>query len=165
MGGNSCSGHLKFVENIPYILFGFAKNKTIPTRLKWYYRAIQLEGFWGLATNPLLIFMLGWLPLALGGSEFNATLLSYSLPRMTRSLMIIAMSGLIGSALISLSLLPDRPAHYGWKRNLGMILQWLFVPITIVVFGAIPGLEAQTRLMVGGKWRLGFWVTPKHRKQ
>jgi len=152
------------VENIPYVLFGFVKNKKIPARLKWYYGAIQLEGFWSLATNPLLIFMLGWLPLALGGSVFNATLLSYNLPRMTRTLMIIAMSGLIGSALISLSLLPDRPPHYGWRRNTGMALQWLLVPLTIVFFGAIPGLEAQTRLMFGGTWRLGFWVTPKHRK-
>jgi len=152
------------VENIPYLLFGFMKNNTMPARLKWYYGAIQLEGFWSLATNPLLIFMLGWLPLALGGTAFNETLLSYNLPRMTRTLMIIAMSGLIGSALISLSLLPPRPPHYGWKRNLGMVFQWLLVPVTIVMFGAIPGLEAQTRLMLGGKWRLGFWVTPKFRK-
>lgn len=151
------------VENIPYVLFGFVKNKKISTRMKWYYGAVQLEGFWSLATNPLLIFMLGWLPLALGGSAFNATLLSYNLPRMTRTLMIIAMSGLIGSALISLSLLPDRPPHYGWRRHAGMVLQWLLVPLTIVIFGAIPGLEAQTRLMFGGRWRLGFWVTPKYR--
>lgn len=151
------------VENIPYLLFGFVKNKTMPARLKWYYGAIQLEGFWSLATNPLLIFMLGWLPLTLGGSVFNTMLLSYNLPRMTRTLMIIAMSGLIGSALISFKLLPERPVHYGWQRNLGMMLQWLLVPVTIVMFGAIPGLEAQTRLMLGGRWRLGFWVTPKHR--
>jgi len=152
------------VENVPYLLFGFVKNKTMPARLKWYYGAVQLEGFWSLATNPLLIFMLGWLPLALGGTAFNETLLSYNLPRMTRTLMTIAMSGLIGSAIISFSLLPPRPPDYSWKRNFGMVLQWLLVPFTIVIFGAIPGLEAQTRLMLGGRWRLGFWVTPKHRK-
>ncbi len=152
------------VENIPYILFGFVKNKKMPPRLKWYYAAIQLEGFWSLATNPLLIFLLGWLPLMLGGAAFNTTLLSYNLPRMTRTLMTIAMTGLVGSAFISFSLLPPRPEQYGWKRNLSMALQWVLVPLTIVLFGALPGLEAQTRLMLGGRWRLGFWVTPKYRK-
>ena len=136
----------------------------MPFRTKLYYTAIQLEGFWSLSTNPLLIFMLGWLPLMLGGAAFNTTLLSYNLPRMTRTLMTIAMTGLVGSAWISFSLLPERPLYHGWKRNLSMALQWLLVPFTIVVFGAIPGLEAQTRLMLGGRWRLGFWVTPKYRK-
>ena len=109
--------------------------------------------------------MLGWLPLALGGAEFNDMLLSYNLPRMTRTLMVLAMSGLIGSAIISLSLLPPRPLHYGWRRNVGMVLQWVLIPFTIIFFGALPGLEAQTRLALGGRWRLGFWVTPKYRKQ
>lgn len=153
------------VENVPYLLFGFVKNRTIPFRKKLYFVAIQLEGFWSLATNPLLIFLLGWLPLMLGGQEFSTTLLSYNLPRMTRTLMTLAMTGLVGSALISLSLLPPRPPRYGFVQTVGMMLQWLLVPVTIIIFGAIPGLEAQTRLMLGGRWRLGFWVTPKYRKQ
>ena len=37
------------------------------------------------------------------------------------------------------------------------------MPITLIVFGAVPGLEAQTRLMLGGRFRLGFWATPKER--
>jgi hypothetical protein len=152
------------IENVAYILFGFTKSKKITFRKKIYFIATQLEGFWSLATNPLLIFLLGWLPLVLGGDDFNTTVLSYNLPRMTRTLMTLAMSGLIGSAIISMSLLPPRPRHYGMMHSMGMALQWFLIPITIIFFGAVPGLEAQTRLMLGGKWRLGFWVTPKHRK-
>lgn len=150
------------VENIPYLLYGFLKNKKIPLAKKLRYSFIQIEGFWSLATNPLLIFLLGWLPLFLGGAVFNTTLLSYNLPRITRTLMIIAMLGLVISAIISLTLLPKRPEKYSRRRFLGMVLQWILIPFTIVIFGAIPGLDAQTRLLMGR--HMGFWVTPKHRK-
>ncbi len=152
------------VENVPYILFGFIKNKKISVWKKLRFSFMQIEGFWSLATNPLLIFLLGWLPLIIGGQEFNNTILSYNLPRMTRNLMNIAMLGLIGSAIISTSLLPPRPKNIKRKKYFSMILQWIFIPFTIIFFGAIPGLETQTRLMFGGRFRLGFWVTPKNRK-
>jgi len=147
------------VENVPYLLFGFLKNKVIPFSKKLRYSFVQLEGFWSLATNPLLIFMLGWLPLVLGGQEFNATLLSYNLPRVTRTLMTVAMSGLVGSAIISLTFLPARPKGRRWYSVFFMLIQWFLIPFTILIFGAIPGLDSQTRLMLG-KY-LGFWVTPK----
>ena len=122
-----------------------------------------IEGFHSWATNALIIFMLGWLPLILGGTEFNETLLSYNLPRMTRDLMTIAMLGLIFSAVISTSLLPPRPSKNNFSKYFSMIIQWILIPLTIPIFGAIPGLDAQTRLMLG-KY-MGFWVTPKHKKQ
>ncbi len=146
-------------ENIPFLLFGFLKNKKISKRIKWHWTWVQFEGFWSWATNAILIFLLGWLPLYLGGDWFNVTLLSYNLPRITRFLMTIAMVGLVGSAIYSTLLLPKRPKDYGWLRSLGMIVQWILVPFTILVFGALPGLEAQTRLLLG-KY-MGFWVTPK----
>ena len=147
------------VENIPYILFGFVKNKKISLKEKFHWTLVQLEGFWSWATNAILIFLLGWLPLYLGGQKFNITLLSYNLPRVTRTLMTIAMIGLIGSAIYSTLLLPKRPKNYGVFQHFGMVIQWILVPVTILIFGAIPGLEAQTRLMLG-KY-MGFWVTPK----
>jgi len=147
------------VENLPYLLFGFYKNKKISIGKKFHWLWVQFEGFWSWATNALLIFLLGWLPLFLGGDKFNVTLLSYNLPRITRILMTMAMIGLIGSAIYSTLLLPKRPKDYGFIKHLSMVIQWILVPVTILVFGAIPGLEAQTRLMLG-KY-MGFWVTPK----
>ncbi len=150
-------------ENFSYLLFGFIKNKSIPLKKRIRLALVQIEGTWSLATNPLIIFMLGWLPLVLGGEEFNASLLSYNLPRITRDLMTVAMLGLILSATVSMWLLPPRPQKYRVSKYLFMLLQWALIPITIPIFGAIPGLDAQTRLML--KKYMGFWVTPKHRKQ
>ncbi len=149
------------VENMPYVLFGFIKNKKIPTFEKIRFTLVLIEGFWSWATNPIMIFLLGWLPIVIGGSHFKSTVLSYNLPILTRDLMTLAMFGLVISATISISLLPPRPDGLSWKHTFFMVIQWIFVPITVTIFGAIPALDAQTRLMFGRY--MGFWVTPKLR--
>ena len=148
-------------ENVPYILFNFLKNKNISLRQKIRITFIQLEGYWSLATNPILILLLGWLPVVIGGRGFNQTILSYNLPYITQNLMILAMSGLMFSAFVFWTFLPEMPKNFSKTRKVSMFFQWLFVPVTIFIFGAIPGLDAQTRLLLG-KY-MGFWVTPKHR--
>ena len=149
------------VENIPYMLFAFTKNPRIPFRKKARAAFVQIEGFWSLTTHPLILFAVGWLPLIVGGHGFTATVLSYNLPFVARSVLTLAMLGLVASAAIAMALLPPRPAEYGRFRSLILVLQWLLVPITMVVFSSIPGLDAQLRLMSGRY--LGFWVTPKMR--
>ncbi len=149
-------------ENVPYILFNFIKNKNISLKQRIKITFVQLEGYWSLATNPILILMLGWLPLILGGRDFNQTVLSYNLPLITRNLMILAMAGLMFSALVFWTFIPEMPKGIKKRNKIFMLLQWIFVPVTIFIFGAIPGLDAQTRLMFG-KY-MGFWVTPKHRE-
>lgn len=149
-------------ENIPYLFYGFLKNKKIPLREKFRHSFLMIEGFWSWATAALLIFFLGWLPLAWGGETFNISLLSYNLPRITASIMTLAMIGMFISAIISMLLLPPRPPHYSRWKNLSMIFQWLLLPITLIVFGTFPSLDAQARLILGK--RLGFWVTKKTRK-
>src|SRR3989344_6245618 len=149
-------------ENIPYILFAFLKNPRIPLGKKMRAAFVQIEGFWSLTTNPLILFAVGWLPLIVGGRAFNATVLSYNLPLIAKGFLTVSLFGLVVSAAIAMQLVPERPREYGRFHSLMHLLQWILVPMTMVVFSAIPGLDAQMRLMFGRY--LGFWVTPKNRK-
>ncbi|MEK7212570.1 MAG: hypothetical protein AAB686_02745 [Patescibacteria group bacterium] len=151
------------VENTPYLLTGFLRDSIIPLSKKWYWALIDIEGRHAWATNSLLIFALGWLPLLLGGDAFNASLLSYNLPRLTRYIIDVSMIGIATSAILSVVLLPPKPKWIRFWHYPLYILQWALLPITLIVFGALPALDAQTRLALGGKFRLGFWVTPKGR--
>lgn len=150
------------VENFVYIIFHFTKNKTIPLGKRITIALQQAEGYWSMVTNPIMLIILGWAPIFFGGRVFHETVLSYNLPIVVRDLLILAMFGLVISSIISLTLIPKRPEGKNRFIYVVMALQWILVPITMVVFSAIPGLEAQTRLMLG-KY-MGFWVTPKHRK-
>src|SRR3989344_1898058 len=150
-------------ENIPYMLDGFRKNPRISRAKKWYWSFHTLEGFHSWATNSIMIFALGWLPAIIGSGDFSRSLLSYSLPQVTRFIIGVSMIGVATSAMVSIFLLPARPASVKRINYLWYVLEWILIPVTLIVFGAFPGLEAQTRLMLGGRFRLGFWVTPKSR--
>lgn len=153
------------VENIPYLLFNTGKQwSTLNSKAKKRYInhiTVQLYGFHSWATNALITSVLGWLPLLLGGDRFNVTVLSNNLPAVTKFFMTLAMVGMVVSAIISVLVLP-RTSKPTWLQYGIMIVQWIFLPVIIIVFGSIPGLEAQTRLMLG-KY-MGFLVTPKHRE-
>ena len=149
------------VENNPYFLFGFHKNKKIERKKKWHLGFLMIEGAHSLATNSLIIFLLGWLPTVIGGGLFSQTLLSYNLPYITRLIMTLAMVGLVFTAIIAINLLPPKPPHYGRFKWFWMTAQWLLFPINMIIFGSIPALDAQTRLAF--RKYLGFWNTPKSR--
>jgi cellulose synthase/poly-beta-1,6-N-acetylglucosamine synthase-like glycosyltransferase len=156
------------VENIPYLLFGFLKNKKIPLSKKIKNSIIILEGFWSWAVASLLIFLLGWLPVIIGSGKFKvenkleSMIFGYSLPKTTRNLMTISMFGVILCAILSFLILPKAPKNIGVLKKLSILLQWLLLPVTLIGFGSFPALDAQTRLLLG-KY-LGFWTTEKFRK-
>lgn len=155
------------VENIPYMFKGFRKNKKIPFWVKMRWKLNETESFHSWATNSILIFALGWLPVLIGGEEFNATLLSFNLPEITRIIMTFASLGIITSAILGIVLLPQKPNWFRKKHYFFYIIQWALLPVSMILLGAIPAIEAQTRLALGGKFRIdrkGFWVTPKGRK-
>lgn len=149
-------------EDVPYIYLNFINNGNIPLWKKIKLGFWSLEGYHSWATNALIIFLLGWLPLLLGGDQFTKTLLAQSLPVVTQILMTIAMLGMIISATVNVMIMPDRPDGKKGKKVASILLQWLFLPVTTILLGSIPAFESQTKLMLG-KY-MGFWVTEKVRK-
>ncbi|MDP3794115.1 MAG: hypothetical protein Q8R07_05215, partial [Candidatus Uhrbacteria bacterium] len=94
--------------------------------------------------------------------SFRSFTIFQNTPFTLQWLMRLAMIGLFVSAGLSLTLLPPRPTSLSRPYAYAIILlQWLLLPITFVLFGAIPAIDAQTRLMIGKP--LGFHVSPKRK--
>lgn len=148
---------------IAYFIFGFLKNKKISLKRKISLAFEVIEGHWNWACAPILIFVLGWLPIYLGGSEFTQTIFSYNLPKILGRILTISTLGLILSMYYTFYLLPPKPDSKRPKLSiLWACFQWVLVPFTMIFFTAFPAIDAQTRLLIG-KY-MGFWPTPKHRK-
>lgn len=147
------------VEHLPYLIDGFERDPKIPLRKKVKYIFNHIEGMYTWATAPVLMFILGWLPLWLAKGQTNAIV--QAAPFTLEQVMQLAMIGMVISAVVALSLLPRRPEQVKKHTWIVMIFQWALLPVTFILFGSFPAIDAQTRLMLG-KY-LGFNVTKKSR--
>jgi len=150
------------VGEVPFFVFAASKNKKIPFKKKLSMGFDLIEGHVTWAVSSVLIFLLGWLPLWLGGAEFSQSLVSYNLPKITSLIMTVTMSSLIISVWVSMLLLPPKPVNYGRYKYVLMALEWILIPFVMIFFSALPAFHAQMHWLFG-KY-MGFWVTPKVRK-
>jgi len=151
------------VENFSFLLKNLLTNRAIPFFKKLFWLFTTFSGFYSWATSSLIIFLFGWLPIILGGREFGVSLLSYHLPRLTAWLLNISSVGIVSCAILALLILPPHLPGFKKYHYFLYFFQWLLMPLTFIIFGSLPALESLTRLMLGGKFKLDFWVTPKFR--
>jgi hypothetical protein len=153
------------VEHFPWMVkqfwFKSGEGRRVPFLKKMYYLWNQTEGVYSWATAPLVILLAGYLPLWLASSDERATALFQNAPHVLSLLMRLSMFGMIIIAVLYTLMLPPRPKHLKFSQYVVMLIQWLVVPVTLILFGALPATDAQTRLALGGRFRLGFWVTEK----
>ncbi|MFH1235838.1 MAG: glycosyltransferase family 2 protein [Parcubacteria group bacterium] len=151
------------VENFPWMIWNFGINDRMPFIVKFRYVFNQLEGVYSWATTPIVIFIVGRLPLWIAQQQKNVDAIAQNAPNILSWLMSAAMLGIFLSAILGATLLPPKPPQASKWRYCIMIFQWALLPVTLILFGSIPATDAVTRLMLG-KY-LGFDVTRKLRKR
>lgn len=148
------------VENFPYMVEAFRKDPLIPRWEKWGWILKQFEGTLTWATAPLLITVLGYLPFFVAPESIRQYAIFQNTPFTLEILMRFSLIGMFVSAALAMTILPPVPHRYPRPfAYLMILLQWLLAPITLIVFGSIPAIDAQTRLMLNKP--LGFNVTLK----
>lgn len=147
------------IEHFPFMVWHFWNSKL--TRKKWHLLFNLSEGMYSWSTAPILILFLGYLPLWLAGDVEKATVIAQNAPFVLEWLMRLAMIGIFASAILNVYLLPNTVPGNRFAKIGMMLLQWILLPIVLILFGSIPAIDAQTRLMLG-KY-LGFYTTKKVR--
>jgi hypothetical protein len=150
------------VSEFPYVVINSIKNR----RIAWSDKLVQIwrlfEGHFSWATAPLILTFVAWLPLYLNRA-FSEQLLAHQLPVIASRIMTIATLGLVVTVTISLISLPPKPPRYHRGRLVVMVLQWVLLPFSTIIFSALPAIDSHTRLMFGRY--LDFRVTEKARKK
>ncbi|MBP9821176.1 hypothetical protein KBC85_03470, partial [Candidatus Saccharibacteria bacterium] len=118
-----------------------------------------IEGHVSWATAPLLLLLGAWVPLYLA-PEANQSFVANELPIIASYIQRIAMAGLVLSIFLSIRLLPPKPPHYKIRHRVYMILQWVYLPVTTIVYSSFAAINSQTRLIFG-RYLGKFDVTTK----
>jgi len=133
----------------------FHKNKVpLPDLIAKTWRLLEGHVTW--ASGPFLVLLGGFIPLLFARDDLVAN----QLPLIVSRIQQFAMVGLIITIFFSLLTLPPKPARYKRHRTIFMVLQWVYLPITTVVYNSFAAYNSQTRLMFG-KYIDKFDVTEK----
>lgn len=151
------------VSDFPFVVRSAIRHKHIPWRDKLLQLGRLSEGHFSWATASLLItFPIAQLPLYLN-HKFSQQALAHQLPVITSYILRVALVGALITIYLSLISLPPRPPRYRRTKLLGMLLQWILLPVTALIFSSFAAIDAQTRLMLGKP--LEFYVTEKARRE
>jgi cellulose synthase/poly-beta-1,6-N-acetylglucosamine synthase-like glycosyltransferase len=144
-------------SDIAYVIdTGFFKENKVP-KLNLLFKLGQLlEGHISWATAPILLAFSAFIPAFFNPQNYAAN----QLPIIVSRLQTIALTGIFITLFFSLKTLPPKPKHYKRHRTFLMIIQWIYLPITTILYNSFSAINSQTRLMFG--WYLDtFDVTEK----
>ena len=147
-------------SDVPYVaerIFTSRRNVPFLAGLARFIRL--LDGHVTLACVSILVAFGGWVPL-LVNSEASRNMAVHELPDTISLLQRIAMIGIVIAIFTSFKLLPPRPERYKKSRNIWMLLQWVLMPVTAIVYSSFAAFTSQTRLFLG-KYLDKFDVTEK----
>jgi uncharacterized membrane protein len=135
------------VENFPFVVDGFIKNKNISllNKLRRSFHLLESHVTW--AVWAVILVVIGPLPIFFGGAFFSQMAIAYNLPKITGLLFKFTLLTSLTWIFLSWTILPPRPKGISWFRHVLLILEWVFIPFIILIIGSAPAIDAQTRLM------------------
>ncbi len=144
-------------SDIAYVIeMGFFRDSKVPKRKLWAKLLRLIEGHVSWATSALLLAFGALVPVLLSPKDYNANIL----PVLASRIETVALVGIFFTLFFSIKTLPPKPARYKHTRSLFMVLQWVYLPVTTIVYSGASALYSQTRLMFG-KYLGKFDVTDK----
>lgn len=147
-------------SDVPYVgVRVFSRQRNVPLWAGFTRFVRLLDGHVTLACVSILVAFGGWVPLLVNG-EAARSMAVHQLPDTVSILQQIALIGLVVAIFTSFKLLPPRPLRYKRHRNILMLLQWVLMPVTAIVYSSMAAFYSQTRLF-WGRYLDRFDVTEK----
>lgn len=144
-------------SDIPYVWTkAFLTPNKIPTYDKVAKLSRLIESHLSWATAPLVLAFAAFIPILFNPEDIAAN----QLPKVVSNIQTVAMIGLFVTMFLSFKSLPPKPERYKRRHHVLMVLQWVLLPVTTILYNSAAALTSQTRLFFG-KYLDRFDVTDK----
>jgi hypothetical protein len=136
-------------SDVPYVATRILSHQRNVPFLAGFSRLVTLiDGHLTLASVSILVAVGGWVPLFINNQAYH-DVVAHQLPDVISNIQRIALIGLFLTVFLSFKMLPPRPERYKRIRNVGMLAQWLLMPVSAIVYSAGSALYSQGRLFTG----------------
>jgi cellulose synthase/poly-beta-1,6-N-acetylglucosamine synthase-like glycosyltransferase len=147
-------------SDVPYVATRIlSRNRNVPFLAGFSRLLTLIDGHLTLASVSILVAVGGWVPLFINNQAYH-DVVAHQLPDVISNIQRIALLGLFLTVFLSFKMLPPRPERYKRIRNVGMLAQWLLMPVSAIVYSAGSALYSQGRLFTG-QYLTKFDVTNK----
>lgn len=136
------------IVDVPYVVKKFFQHPEIPFWDRFVKISLTLEWHFTWSTAWFLITIGALIPTVVNPA-FSRTALGYNLSRASGLILTVCLIGVLAITVIDILLSPQRKHKFLAFLHPFTYLQWVFLPVFGLLFGSLPGLESQTRLMLG----------------
>lgn len=144
-------------SDIAYVIDkGYFHKNTVP-RVDLLGKTLRLtEGHITWAVGPILTLIGGFIPVLF----HTHSLVANQLPNIISRIQTVALIGAAVTVYLCMRTLPPKPERYKRHRTIFMVIQWVYLPVTTLVYYAFAALYSQSRLAFG-RYMDKFDVTEK----
>ena len=136
-------------SDVPYVATRvLSRNRNVPLLASLSRLLTLIDGHLTLASVSILVAVGGWVPLFINNQAYH-DVVAHQLPDVISNIQRVALIGLFLTVFLSFKMLPPRPERYKRIRNVGMLAQWLLMPVSAIVYSAGSALYSQGRLFTG----------------
>ena len=136
------------VSDTPFVLKNYFLSKEIP----FWNKTVRTFRF----LEDHLLWPINWFIITLGvniptlvNKNFSKTAIGFNLPKISSLILTTCLIPLVTIILINSKHKPPRPKEVSKWRVLLLPFEFILMPISGLIFGSLPGLDAHTRLMLG----------------
>ena len=136
------------VSDDPWII----KNYLLTPNVPFLDKTLRLgHALWAHFLWPVnwFIITIGLTVPTLLNPAFGRTALGYMVPKLSSFVLTIALSFLLVMLFVDRAHKPERPKEFPLWRAILTPFEFVLMPLAGFIFGALPGLDAHTRLMLG----------------